>query len=178
MDYKEYEKIVFENFRSSVLTSNSELKEKIFNYLVFWYNNICKDKLIEYFDNKEFDKIVSITYKLNYLCGLSDLDKIKYIYKDDSIDDFNKLSNEIFELATKALDDANFSISNSEYDDYVSRINSLSENINEIYKNLVDIEISECMLDLNFLLNRKEVFSSRLIDYRNKQFTDKKKVTN
>ncbi|MBR4618630.1 MAG: hypothetical protein IKO49_04935 [Bacilli bacterium] len=167
MKYEEYEKLVFERFSNSILTDNASLKEKLVNYLMFWYNNILKEDVQRIFATNNYEDLIPITYKIDYLCQLTDLDKIKYIYKDDNIDKLYQCSNEIYQLCIKHIND-DFTINKEEYDKYLLKLTDVSKDINVIYKSQVDEEISECILDLNYLSGKHNTTSVRLREYINK----------
>ncbi len=143
----------------SINTDDSDEKDKIYKIICYYLEEMSKTT-----NNKD------ITRKINQICTMSDLDKIKAVYYDKELDNLKAYSGEIFEKTISFINNRNNGINQEEYDKYMLKLKLFRFKISDLFKAEVDFIYSECALDLNFLLKKKglEAYSIRISNYMKK----------
>ena len=164
MKYDEYYENIKNLFLNSIQTTDNELKDKIYKTLLLWYSNNFEEDLKKYFEQGKEGKIFLVSNTISEVCKLNDLNKLKRTYKDPYFDELCDISNEIFRLATN-LNDLEFT--DNKYKEYLDKINLVKPKISPIFQTEVEHIVSECELDLKYLLNSGNVnyYSIRLNSY-------------
>ncbi len=167
MNYSDCYNNIKENFLNAIVTSNEELKKKIYSTLMSWFSVNYEEDLKKAFEEKDEKKINLILKNISDVCELNDLNKVKHTYIDNNFQEICKLSDEIFSKALELKSNSNYSFTNKDYDNYISKLNFYISKVSPIFLEDSRIIISECELDLNYLRNNGnvDVYSVRLSPY-------------
>jgi len=167
MSYDEYYKMVIQNFDNSINSNDIQLREKILNTLIRWYQKNYEQQLIDYFKTNDEDSIVAISKEFKRVCDLNDYDKIQETYESNQLEELNRLSNQIFQLVKKINNDNSIAFNKNDYDNVIEKIKLLENDLPKIIINKFNFIKSECLLDLEYLLKNGKVqyYSIRTYDY-------------
>lgn len=167
MKYDEYYDMIINIFNDSIKVTDIELRNKIFNTLITWYKENYEMLLIQYFEKEEENAIITLTKEIKQICNLNDYEKIQETYECEQLDELNELSNKIFDLVKQMEKDNNINFSKEDYEIVSNKLNKIEKEFPKIiiekFKNIK----SECLLDLEFLLNKGNVkyYSFRTNNY-------------
>ena len=166
MTYDEYYDEIITLFKKSISMEDKDLYNKVFNCLIVWYQKNYEEQIKKYFQDENELAIINLSKKIYYICNLSDYDKLQEIYVCDELSKLEQLSNDIFELVKKSHT-TNVSFDEGTYNSFVQAINQLEKTFPKIIINKYNTIKSECMLDLDYLLNKGNVqsYSIRTYDY-------------
>ena len=167
MSYEEYYNKIINIFHNSIKTLNNELHTKIFNTLINWYKSNYEKLLLDYFEKKQENNIIMITKEIQKICDLNDYEKIQNTYQCVELDELNKISNVIFELVKQMIKNNNVDFKQSNYEEILNKFELLEIKFPKIIFKKFEFIRSECVLDLNYLLNNGNVqaYSLRTYDY-------------
>lgn len=167
MTYEEYYKTIINYFHDSIFTKEEKLHNKIFITLLNWYKNNYEEKLKECFKLQKEREIISISKQIKQVCSLSDYEKIQNTYECESLVKLNELSEKIYLLAIEMSKNNQIAFNKQDYDNLINELNKIESNFPKIIEDKLKMIKSECLLDLDYLLNhgKVSVYSFRLYDY-------------
>lgn len=167
MAYDEYYNLIIGTFKNNIKTQDVKLYYKVFNTLLKWYKDNYESDLMNFFKEKDEISIINITKEIQKICELNDYEKIQNTYQCNQLDELNKISNEIFELVKNMTKDNNVDFKESDYENFMNKFKQLEINFPKIIFNKFEFIKSECIIDLNYLLNNGNVqtYSIRTYDY-------------
>ena len=89
------------------------------------------------------------------------------MYIDNEFELFKKLSQEVFNLTTNFYEKEEPTSIDIDFDEYQQKLESFKSKISEVYISDYERELSECLLDLEYLKNKGNVtaYSIRLHNY-------------
>ena len=164
-EYSTYYNEIVNLFENSISTNNLSLKKKIMACLISWYHRNYESELHKCFDEKNEEKIYSISNRIKKVCSHSDYDIVQETYWCKEIDELNSVSNEIFMYVVKSITDKKFP--QIDFDGYDKKLKKIEELLPSIVKNKYKSIISECILDLDYLKKKGVVscYSIRTYNY-------------
>ena len=164
--YNEIYKELYEEFQKSLNFDNDELKKKIINSFEVWFKDQYKKQLEEAIQEENYLEIDNIIQRIKKISNYDQINKLKAITIDKEYEEFKKLSEAIFRAALNREKMSEGTITN-----YKEKMNEYEKRINNI--NLDDFKLlkSECLLDLNYLLDPEnaKAYSLRLGKYIEKE---------
>lgn len=166
MSYDEYYKMLDDYIYKSIKTTNFYLHKKIYTSILNWYDKYYKKKIKNYILEEKYSAVLSLSKQIYSVCSLSDYEKLEFTFECKELSELNALSDEIFNLVkTKIKSD--ITIDKEKVDEYVNKLNELSDKIPKILENKYDYIKSECLLDIDYLImgNKVKYYSLRTSDY-------------
>ena len=170
MNYDEYYNQIIKLFEEKIKTKKNELHDKILNCLNDWYRNTYENKIKFYFEDGNELAIINTTKEIIKVCESNDFDKIQSIYECDELKNLQKISNQIFDLVKKISRNDRINFNQDDYDKYINKLKEIESSFPVIIINQFNKIKSECILDLNYILNGGKVnnYSFRTYDYLRK----------
>ena len=159
MTYQEYYATVKERFNNSVNTTDENLRTKILASLENWYQKNYADKAKDACEKSDDITLINISNDIEFICSKSDYLKVKLTYNDEAYNNSVKISRDIFSLVRESIDKNKFTLTLEEYNNFLRELEGYKENISILYKDDYDYLLSECVLDLDYLLNKGNVDS-------------------
>ncbi len=160
--YDKIYKEVYEEFQKSLNFDNDELKKKIINSFEIWFKDQYKKQLEKAIQEENYIEIDNIIQRIKKISNYDQINKLKAITIDKEYEEFKKLSEAIFRAALNKA-----KMSEDTIKKYKEKMNEYEKKINNI--NLDDFKLlkSECLLDLNYLLDPEhtKTYSLRLGKY-------------
>lgn len=167
MNYEEYNQRVYEEFNNSIKTTQEDLKKKILNSMINWYQRVWSEKVKELCQSNDSSELIAISNEIKKIGEKNDIEKLKMTYQDKNYEQFLELSKEIYNETKKAIDSHHIMITEEKYQNYVNQINDYETKISPIFQEEYKKNKSECFLDLDYLKSegKKEIYSFRLYRY-------------
>ena len=167
MNFDDLATILTDRMSESIKTENVLLRTKIMLNFDKWLRTNYKKDLIRCCELGDKFTIVSIVKKIEKIYMLSDYEKIKVLYIDNEFELFKKLSQEVFNLTTNFYEKEEPTSIDIDFDEYQQKLESFKSKISEVYISDYERELSECLLDLEYLKNKGNVtaYSIRLHNY-------------
>lgn len=159
MNYDECYKMIVDNFKSKINTSDMLLKTKIFNNLLNWYKNNFEDKLKLYCSENNQLGIIYIFKRIEEVCQSDDYTKLNVIYFDKNYEDYIQLSHNIFSLVVDLINNRNINFNDNDYDLYCNKLDEFQNVIHPLLIEDYKFIKSECLLDLLYLKNKGNVMT-------------------
>lgn len=157
MTYDECYKMIIDNFESKISTKDKLLKIKIYNILLKWYKNNFEEELKFHFETDNKLGITNVLNRIEFVCRKNDSEKMKLVYANKNYEDFIKLSNYIFSLVIKFIENKDSLLSDDDFIEYNKKIKSYSSLIPKLLLEKYEYYKSECILDLNYLKSEGNV---------------------
>ncbi len=169
MDYEQCYQVIIKKIKNSIQTKNDSLHDKLIFHFKKWFHKNYKDKLEQCCKTNDFILLEQIYSTVDRVCNLSDYEKLKVIYEDTQFMEFKKISQEIYNLATNMYLKKTVKFDNHSYEEYLKKVSLFSGLISDVFQEDYKLELSECILDLEYLKNHGNVryFSLRLNNFMN-----------
>lgn len=166
MSYDEYYTELIKFFHKSITIKDQDINSKIFNCLVNWYKANYEKNIIFYLNDNNQLPIINITKEIKRVCNLTDYQKLQEIYISEELNELNKISDEIFDLVKETCKNKT-KIDEVYYFKMKDKINQLENKFPKIIIDKYNLIRSECILDLEYLINNGNVekYSLRTYDY-------------
>ncbi len=157
MTYDKYYNILIKRFEKCINCKDTNLKNKIFNALKKWYLENYENKIKQAIKDNNFSLVEKISEEIEFVCNKPDIIKLKLISKDDKFNQVQKISNDIFLMVKDGISNNKFTLTNDEYTKLEKFLLNAKNDISLLYQKDYQYHLSECLLDLSFLLNKGNV---------------------
>lgn len=170
MDYNEYYEEVIRLFENKIQSNDNNLRMKILNCLITWYKKKYENILKKKFNEHSEIGIVNITKEIKRVCDMNDYDKLQEVYECEELIELERFSDKIF-LLVQESEEKEIVFNQDDYNNVINKLNDMEKMFPKIIINKFKKIKSECLLDLDYLLNKGQVesYSFRTYDYLRKK---------